>query len=130
MWAKFINIILGIWLMVAPTILDHGPAASDNGHIIGPIIVTFSTISLWEATDTVRKWNYPFALWLLLAPWFLGYGLAIACVSDVLVGVAVIILSAVKGKMKYRFGGGWSSLMERNPQHLENQRDNKQNHVQ
>jgi len=120
MWAKFINIILGIWLMTAPTILGYGSAASNNGHIVGPLIVTFSTISLWEATNTVRMWNYPFALWLLLAPWILGYNLSVAMVSDMLVGALVIALSSVKTKMKNRYGGGWSSLWGKNSNHMKN----------
>jgi hypothetical protein len=118
MWAKFINTILGLWLMVAPNLLGYGGAAADNGYIVGPIIATFSIIALWEATDAVHKWNYPFALWLLLAPWVLGYDNAFAIVSDIATGVLVIILSSVRQKMKHRFGGGWISLWKNNPDHI------------
>lgn len=70
MWAKFLNIFLGLWVMVAPGILGYSSAAADNGHIVGPIIVTFSVISLWEATHVLRQWNYPFAICCFLP---LGY---------------------------------------------------------
>lgn len=115
---KFINIVLGIWLMVAPDVLGYSEAAVDNGHIIGPIIVTFSTISLWEATDLVKRWNYPFAIWLLLAPWLLGYHGSIAMIMDTLAGAIVFALSAVKSPKKNNFGGGWSSLWKENPEHM------------
>jgi len=118
MWAKFINIILGLWLIAAPSWLGYAPIASDNGHIIGPILITFSTISIWEATDNVRKWNYPFALWLLIAPFVLGYDSSYAMASDIVVGAAVITLSSIKAKIKNRYGGGWSSLWKKNPDHL------------
>ncbi|MER3375033.1 MAG: SPW repeat protein [Allomuricauda sp.] len=118
MWTIFINIILGIWLMAAPTILGYGPIASDNGHIVGPIIVTFSTISLWEATNAVRKWNYPFALWLLLAPWILEYDLTIAIISDMLIGAMVFAMSTLRSSMKNRYGGGWTSLWKKYPDHM------------
>lgn len=120
MWTKFINIVLGLWLMTAPAILGYGSAAGDNGHIIGPIIVTFSTISLWEATSAVQKWNYPFAIWLLLAPWVLGYNLSIAIVMDMVAGAMVFALSTVTSKKKNRYGGGWSSLWQKNPDHMKN----------
>ena len=117
MWAKFINIILGLWLIVAPSILGYTTAASDNGHIVGPIIITFSTISLWEATDNVRKWNYPFGLWLLLSPFVLGYELPFAIASDIGVGIAGLVLSSINITFKNRYGGGWSSLWKKNPDH-------------
>lgn len=125
MWAKLMNIVLGIWLMAAPSVLEYGPAASDNGHIVGPIIVTFSTIAFWESTYIVQKWNYPFALWLLLSPWVLGYEVATASMSDMAVGMMVLVLSSRKTGMKNRYGGGWSSLWEKNPKHMEDQRDNE-----
>lgn len=120
MWTKFANIVLGLWLMTAPTILGYGSAAADNGHIIGPLIVTFSTISLWEATSAVQKWNYPFAIWLLLAPWVLGYNFSIAIILDMLVGAMVFALSTAKSKKKNSYGGGWSSLWQKNPDHMKN----------
>ncbi len=118
MWAKIINIILGIWLIVAPSILGYGSAPSDNGHIVGPIIVTFSVIALWEASHGVRKWNYPFALWLLLAPWILEYDYALAAGSDMVTGILVIIFSSFKQKIENRYGGGWVSLWKENPEHM------------
>ncbi len=119
MWAKIINIFSGLWLMVAPGILGYGSAAADNGHIVGPIIITFSVVSLWEATHAVRKWNYPFALWLLLAPWILGYSDVLAIGSDMGVGVLVIFLSSIEQKIKNSYGGGWASLWKTNPEHAD-----------
>ncbi len=119
MWAKIINILTGLWLMVAPGILGYGSAAADNGHIIGPIIITFSVVSLWEATHSVRKWNYPFALWLLLAPWILSYSNTLAIVSDMAAGILVIVLSTLHQEIKSRFGGGWASLWHAHPEHAD-----------
>lgn len=118
MWAQILNILLGLWLMVAPHILGYGPVASDNGHIVGPIITTFSVIALWEATDGIRKWNYPFAFWLLLSPWILGYDDALATGCDMLVGILVIIFSSVTRKIENQYGGGWASLWKENPEHM------------
>lgn len=105
-----INILLGLWLMAAPTVLGYDPAASDNGHIVGPLIVTFATIALWEATNAVRYWILPVSLWLLLAPWVLGYSLPLAIASDMIVGVLSAICAWQKKPLKHRYGGGWRAL--------------------
>ncbi|MDT7827605.1 SPW repeat protein [Pricia sp. S334] len=125
MWAKILNIILGLWLMTAPAVFSYGKAASDNGHIIGPIIITFSVVSLWEATHVVRKWNYPFALWLLLSPWLLDYQATTAISSDIITGVLIMILSTVGQHIENRYGGGWSALLDKEPEHIEHAQKRK-----
>ncbi|MUP47086.1 hypothetical protein E0K83_15205 [Gramella sp. BOM4] len=110
MWARIINVLLGLWLMIAPGIFQYSSAAADNGHIAGPIIITFSVVAIWEATRVVRKWNYPIGIWLLVAPWILGYDSTIAIISDIGVGVLVLIFASVRGKVEKSYGGGWSSL--------------------
>ncbi len=117
MWPRIINIVLGLWLMIAPALLGYGKAAADNGRICGPIIITFALIALWEATRTVRLWNLPVALWLLASPWVLGHGDTEATVSDMATGVCVLLLALVRGRVEQRFGGGWKALMERQPEH-------------
>ena len=118
MWAQAINVLIGLWVMVAPGIFDWGPSATDNGHIVGPVIFTFSFTSLWEVTRGVRKANYPLAVWLLIAPWILGYSSNAAIISDMAAGILVIIFSSFQGKITQHFGGGWSSLWKDEPEHL------------
>ncbi|WP_300441191.1 SPW repeat protein [Christiangramia sp.] len=119
MWARILNTILGLWVMVAPGIFNFSEAATDNGHIVGPVIVTFSVIAYWEATLSLRKWNYPLAVWLLLAPWILSYTNTIAIISDMTVGILVIIFASVSGDVKKSYGGGWASLWQKNPDHIQ-----------
>jgi len=120
MWARILNTVLGLWLMVAPGIFEYSGMAANNGHIAGPIIVTFAVIAYWEATRGLRKWNYPIAIWLLAAPWILGYESTIAIISDMSVGVLVFIFASVKGKIEKNYGGGWTSLWKENPEHMQN----------
>lgn len=110
MWAQIINAFLGIWIMASPAIIGQSAAASDNSHIIGPIIITFAVVSWWEATRIVRLYNVPFGAWLVLAPWILGYEATAMIASSMISGVLVVLLSFVKGTVKQQFGGGWSSL--------------------
>jgi hypothetical protein len=110
MWAQGINAALGIWLMVAPAIFGFDKTIANNAHIVGPVIATFAITALFESTRPVRKFNWLPGAWLLVAPLVLGYQDTTATIHDLLVGALVIGLSCVKGKIHYRFGGGWSAL--------------------
>ena len=62
MWARVVMAILGLWMMVAPDLLKFEDNVADNAHIAGPLILSLSIISLWEATRNVRLLNGPLAL--------------------------------------------------------------------
>lgn len=109
--------ILGIWLMVAPDVLDFSKKISDNAHIAGPLIATFSMIAIWECTRNVRLFNLPIAVWLFASPLVLQYGNDTALMNDYAVAVLIILLCVVKPKRKYRFGGGWPAIWKSGTPH-------------
>lgn len=117
MWAQILNALAGLWLMISPHLLNLGESASDNDHIIGPIILSFSVIAWWEATRSMRLWNLPFAIWLFAAPWVLGYESQAALLNDSLAAAFVVSLSLVRGKIEGRYGGGWSALWTKDSLH-------------
>lgn len=119
MWAQVINAILGIYLMSCPDYFGYGmkAAASNNDHIVGPVIATFAITAIWEACRNARWFNIPVAFWLLLAPWVLGYDNTTAIINDMVVGVIVLALSFVKGHVSQRFGGGWRAIWKRDAPH-------------
>lgn len=109
MGSRLPNILLGVWLMAAPAVLGYSGAASTADHIVGPLIASFATIAIWEATRSVRKWNRPLGAWLLVAPWLLGYDTS-ATINSLVIGALVIAFTFLGGEVEQRFGGGWSSL--------------------
>lgn len=117
MWAHLVNTALGLWLMAAPGLFGYETAAADSGHIVGPVIVTFSVTALWECTRGMRKWNCPLAAWLLIAPWVLGYDSVVAIVSDMSCGVLVFVFSSIRGEVSKKYGGGWSVLFNKHSPH-------------
>ncbi|WP_276499242.1 SPW repeat protein [Pontibacter litorisediminis] len=119
MWAQVINAILGIWLMASAAILGYNDIKiiTDNEHIVGPVIASFAIVSWWEATRVVRLYNVPLGLWLLLAPWVLGYDNTTATVNSMVVGALVTGLSFIKGKIEETYGGGWSALWKSDSMH-------------
>src|SRR5690242_4675608 len=107
MWARAVMAILGIWMMAAPDVLAFSERAADNAHIVGPLIVAFSIISMWECTRHVRLLNFPVALWLMAAPVIFQYETDTALMNSYLVAVAIIVLSLIKSARRHRFAGGW-----------------------
>jgi len=116
MWARAINLALGIWLMAAPAVLEYGGRARLNDVIMGPLVVTFATVAMWEVLRPLRWVNLFVGLWLLAAPAVLGYLTTIAGVNGMLAGVVVAGLSGLGGATAGTgFGGGWSSLWRATP---------------
>ena len=77
-WQDWANLALGVWLFAAPWILGYSPvgAAAWNSWIFGILITAVSLAAVilfapWE------EWvNIAAAVWLLVAPWALGFASA------------------------------------------------------
>jgi hypothetical protein len=118
MWAQIINSIAGIWLMASSAILGYeNTVASTNERIVGPIIAALAIIACFQITRPVRQFNIPFAIWLLVAPFILNFEMPAATASNIIVGVVVLLLSFIKGRVDHEYGGGWQSLWQSNTLH-------------
>ncbi|NJK86705.1 MAG: hypothetical protein HC906_12770 [Bacteroidales bacterium] len=118
MWAQILNTFLGLWLMISPNVLKfNNSIAADFNYITGPLIVTFAVISYWEASRNVRRWNIPIALFLIIASF--TFDSNTARLNDILTCIPVVVFSLVKGKITQKFGGGWKSLFQENPEHMQ-----------
>ena len=111
MLPRVVNVILGIWLMAAPSLLGfEGTVAAINGRTAGPVIAACAIVAMAEVTRGVRWANCILGQWLLLAPLVLHYASWAATTSDVLTGMFVILSSLPRGRVKEKYGGGWSRL--------------------
>ena len=113
MWAQLASCLLGVWLMAAPAVLGYGDPARTSDHIVGPLAASFAFVAVWQVTRSLRWANLPLGAWLLVAPWVLGYEL-VPLLNSSAVGLLLMGLACVRGKVTQRFGGGWASLL---PQH-------------
>jgi len=110
MWARLLSAALGVWLMAAPAVLGYrGTAAETSDRIVGPIVVSFAVIALWEVSRAVRWVNLLMALWLLSAPAVLGMA-PVPLANSVVVGLVLVLLTLVPERKKERFAGGWRAL--------------------
>lgn len=109
MWAQALSTLLGLWLMASPAVLGYGDPAQTVDRILGPIAASLAVVAMGEATRSVRHANLLIGILLLIAPWVLGYA-AVPTVNSMLVGLAILSLSRVRGRVRERFDGGWSRI--------------------
>ncbi len=110
MWARILNTLIGLWMMIAPAFWGYKKVASDNAYIVGALIATVAIVSMAESVRDVRKINMFLGAWLIIAPWTLTYHTGISVLNDTIAGFSVLFLSMVKGTIKEKFGGGWKSV--------------------
>ena len=111
MWSRLLNTALGIWLMAAPSALDYvGTVAETNDRIVGPLIATMAICAIWGIARPLRWVNVLAGIWLLMAPFVLGYGESAWIVNDMVVGVGAIAFGMIRGEINSRFGHGWLTL--------------------
>lgn len=124
MWAQVINIIMGLIVMIAPDVWHFNSFASHHNHIVGPLVITFAAIALWEVNRTMRLFNIITGFWLIFSPLFITFsttGLNI----NIFAGIIIVALSIFKGQIKNSYGGGWRSLLQKNPLHMQQEGDKK-----
>jgi hypothetical protein len=111
MWAQALNVMLGIWLMVAPDALGFSDPARVVDRIVGPVAIFFAALALRDVTRPVRWANLITGAALLVAPWIVGYHTGIPLVNSLVVGILLILFAALGGRTHQQTGGGWSSLL-------------------
>ncbi len=109
-WASWTNLVLGLWLISAPFVLGYaGVAGAMYEDVILGIVI--GLLALWRAvgaeTAAMAGVSWVVAvggLWVLLAPFVLGYtGTTAAVYNDVIVGLAVLVFAAARA---LSHGGG------------------------
>lgn len=126
MIAAITSCIAGLWLMISPAIFTMNESTSNNNHIIGPLVITFSVISFWSINRNAIKANIILGAWLLISLVVLNFAYALPLLSNGICGVLLILLASTKRNSEEKFGGGWRSLFQHNPLHQQ-EADKNQN---
>jgi hypothetical protein len=94
---------LGLWLLIAPFLLGYADVATTlwNDIIVGAIVLVLAGVRVWKSAD--NRWlswtNVLLGLWLIVAPFILGYTeITAALWNDIIVGIGIAAL------------GTWSAL--------------------
>ena len=95
---------LGVWLMLAPSVLGSAGAAAHSDHLVGALIVTTAVIALADVVRAMRFLNLVFGACVIAAPWILGGATPASRWSDAIVAALVILLSLPRGPVGERYG--------------------------
>lgn len=100
-WMSWTNVVLGAWLVAAPFALAYtGVTAAVYEDIILGVVIAL--LAFWRAVgeETAGMANVSWVvavagLWVLVAPFVLGYAAVTAAITnDVIVGLAVALLAS------------------------------------
>ncbi len=100
-WIEWINLTLGIFLVVSPWLaLGGGKAVAWNAVICGAIIASVAGMALAKPSPAGEKTSICVGLWLLVAPGALGFSVnAGATWTSVIIGVGVICFAGFQLSM-------------------------------
>lgn len=111
MGARVASILLGIWLMAAPSALGYaGEASAKVAWILGPVATAIAGVAISGVTRAVRWANVPVGAALVVLGITIGSPSAIVIANHLACGVALAALAFVRGAIHHPFGGGWRSL--------------------
>jgi hypothetical protein len=100
----WINLILGIWLIIAPFAFGYSTVsriATGDDIILGVLLICVSWWILAAAAAPVGAAWFQLAcgIWILIAPFVLGYTFASrAMQNDVVCGIIAIVVSLIEAR--------------------------------
>jgi hypothetical protein len=90
-WKDAVNLILGIWLALSPTVLAYVnediPAL--NATVVGVIIAVLATAALLSFARWEEWLNAALGVWLIVSPFLLGYPAHMELINQIVVGLLV-----------------------------------------
>jgi hypothetical protein len=107
---RAIAVVVGVWLMAAPAVLDFGDPAASSDRIAGPIGGGLAFVALWRVVRTLRWGVLPVGAWLVVAPAVLGYDDVTAWVNSIVCGLVFVYTVRFGRVSPEEFGGGWRAV--------------------
>ena len=98
---SWLSVMIGAWLIVAPWIMGYTAASAvAENAILGVAVVSVGFWSIGTAAAfTAPAWvNGMLGLWIMVAPWVIGYAHAASAATsnDVIVGIVIMIVAAIR----------------------------------
>jgi hypothetical protein len=98
-WASWVNVILGAWLIISPWTMGYRTGASTAEDVIlGAAVIIVALVSM-AAMSTAGAWvNVILGIWIIIAPWVLGYAHARTGgpINEVITGVLVVVFALLR----------------------------------
>src|SRR5690348_2294262 len=96
MSARFVTVLLGVWLFISAFAWPHAPEQLTNTWICGVVCVVAALVAVGWSPG--RYFNTLLALWLLISAWVLPTHEVLTVWNNVAVAIAMLVLSLVPGE--------------------------------
>ncbi|MEO7339061.1 MAG: NAD-dependent epimerase/dehydratase family protein [Caldimonas sp.] len=103
--------LVGAALMFTRVLFGTAPPLADSDHVSGALIVTFAVMAMAEVARPLRFVNVAFALWLIVAPWWLEGATPAAAWTEAAAGLCVLLLSLPRGRRSEAHYGRWDRFV-------------------
>jgi hypothetical protein len=94
-----LTFVAGIWLLLAPSVIDYGAgsAADENDVGVGAAVALLALVRAVapRSVPVLSGVSLVLGAWLVVAPFLLAYESSDATVNDIVVGLVIIVLSAI-----------------------------------
>ena len=110
-WQDPVNLILGIWMLISPWVLNYsGEAAAMWNAVILGILIGAVAIGALVQPKAWEEWaNAVLGIWLVISPWALGFSMSSEPMANaVIVGVVTAALALWTLGTDKDFGGWWN----------------------
>ena len=93
-WQDWVILTLGVWLFFAPFFMGYGSitgVAAWDSYLIGGAAAVFAVSALWSPEKWEEWVNMALGLWLVIAPFVLGFyaSEAVAAWSHIVAGILI-----------------------------------------
>jgi hypothetical protein len=110
-WQDWASFALGLWLAVSPWVLGYSQleTATANAAFMGLAVALGSHFGVSFDESSVEWFNMAAGLWLVLAPFLLGYSSQIdVTANSIAVGTGVAALASSAMSLDKEVGRWWS----------------------
>lgn len=111
MSARIPSLVIAVWVMLIPAVLDESHAMTVSNRVIAPIAISAAVIAFGSSTRALRLVHLPLAAWLLVSAAVLGAPAATRLVVA-LTAVALGIAAVPGGRVAGDYGGGWWPVID------------------
>jgi uncharacterized membrane protein len=103
-WNLFLTAILGVWVMLSPSLFGDLHPASDSNYVVGPLLIALSVISFSEIARPLRFVNILLVCGLILSAFVLSGFSRLGFMSNLASGTFMCALCFPKGKQRELYG--------------------------
>ncbi|HVJ10167.1 MAG TPA: SPW repeat protein [Burkholderiales bacterium] len=109
-WQDWASFALGLWLAVSPWMAGYAEhdAATANAVIVGLALALGSHFECVACDEAPAEWiNLAVGLWLVCAPFTLGFASRVGTANSIVVGISVAALAVSALSLDKQIGKLW-----------------------